>query len=368
MKLFEKRKWKKILQHTFHEARHARNMREDIAEPALLEALRQRENELETVWKEGRGGDELDTAIENLQTASHRLYPPGPQPAVREFVEVIVVALVIAMGLRAYFLQPFKIPTGSMQPTLNGILYSPVDHDPGLFDRVLPLRLTKYLITGKSYWQAKSSVSGLVQEVMEFNNEWYIRIGDRAEKVPKNVSLLIRQGSQINPGDRLARAWKHAGDHIFVDKIRYNFTKPKRGDVFVFSTAGIEHPQIKKNNYYIKRLCGLPGDTITIDPPYLVANGERVLEPPAFSRVVHDRDAGYNGYVFAHKDSSGNVPSILNGPDKQIKLGETEYLPLGDNSQSSLDGRYFGTVTEDYVVGPAFLVYWPFTRHWGLIN
>ena len=57
----------------------------------------------------------------NLETAANKWLKPYPNPAWRENIEVLLVALAVAMGIRTFFLQPFKIPTGSMQPTLFGV-------------------------------------------------------------------------------------------------------------------------------------------------------------------------------------------------------------------------------------------------------
>ena len=57
--------------------------------------------------------------------------------------------------------------------------------------------------------------------------------------------------------------------------------------------------------------------------------------------------------------------AILNRADAEIQLGEKQFLPFGDNTTSSLDGRYFGPVTEQALAGPSFFVYWPFGAHWG---
>ena len=60
--------------------------------------------------------------------------------------------------------------------------------------------------------------------------------------------------------------------------------------------------------------------------------------------------------------------SLLDAPGEEIVLDEDEYLPMGDNTRSSLDGRYFGGVDRDNIIGPAFMVYWPFNNRWGLIE
>src|SRR4029077_2476806 len=104
-------------------------------------------------------------------------------------------------------------------------------------------------------------------------------------------------------GEIIAKGAIDTGDQVFVDKFSYNFVKPHRGDVFVFKTSHIlaipEDPQTGAP-FYIKRLAGIPGDTLRINPPKLYVKGanepkDHVVQRFGFERVMSEKD-GYKGY------------------------------------------------------------------------
>ena len=138
--------------------------------------------------------------------------------------------------------------------------------------------------------------------------------------------------------------------------------KPHRGDVFVFRTDHIfgiaGDAETGAQPFYIKRLAGLPGDTLRIEPPLLYVNG-KVAEGAGFARVMSAKD-GYRGY------SPGNL--YLGNPDNSFTVPPRSYFAMGDNSYNSYDSRWWGPVPEENVVGRGLFVYWPFTWHWGLIR
>jgi signal peptidase I len=153
---------------------------------------------------------------------------------------------------------------------------------------------------------------------------------------------------------------KTVGDHVFVTPCLYRFRAPARGDIVVFSTREIRHRHVPADTYYIKRIAGLPGDRVAIDPPYLVVNGRRVTEPAVFGKMGGRRD-GYDGYMVPGRGTM-DPPPWMSSTNEVQQLGPDEYLVLGDNSRSSLDSRYFGPIKRSAILGPVVFRYYPFNR------
>jgi signal peptidase I len=362
MNFWKRRRYRKAVKHLLREARHARYMREDVAGASPLEALARAESELRRAW-DARDEQGIDDAAERLQACARAVYPERPHAKVRENLEILVVALAVAMACRTYFIQPFKIPTGSMQPTLFGIHYEPRDGR-GLMDTI-PFSLVNLALFGARYEEVRAKVSGRVEIRKVLNLDHDICLVDRVEHyIPKGMRILIPDGTFVAKNQALAAGRVYFGDHIFVDKVRYNFARPKRGNIFVFSTDGIQHPDIKQNTFYIKRLVGLPGERVSIEEPHLVINGLKIAEPYPFYRLLHDPNYP-GGYRYARHPFHR---PYLAGPGDQMHLADDQYLPMGDNTGQSLDGRYFGSVPERNIVGPAFCVYWPISKRWGIVR
>src|SRR5215510_15562452 len=103
-----------------HARKYLRYKHDVLSDPDREQIVREMQV-LRTVLR-GRDRDKIHSAAEILDKTLHKLTPVTWESHWRENCEVILVAIVIAIGIRSYFLQPFKIPTGSMQPTLNGII------------------------------------------------------------------------------------------------------------------------------------------------------------------------------------------------------------------------------------------------------
>jgi signal peptidase I len=118
----------------------------------------------------------------------------------------------------------------------------------------------------------------------------------------------------------------HDGEYVLVDKVSYALHSPERGDVIV-----LLRPNPEKD--LIKRIIGLPGDTIEVRNGQVYINGTVINEP----------------YL--------NQPTNSTTPARQVEPGR--YFVMGDNRNNSSDSRSFGSIARSEIVGRAWIVYWP---------
>jgi len=351
---FKQRKLRKQLKEYLHAARHARHMREDVAAPKDIEALKEAEAVVLEIRRTGEG--DVAKAVERLSAAANKVYPSSNNSGVRENVEVIIVALAAAMAIRAFFFQPFKIPTGSMQPTLNGIT-TEAQTRARILDRQ-PMKFAKWLLTGSSYKEIRAKVGGSINpQVYVDRDKLVVEIAGVPHKIPSYMRDQLHLKPRYSKGDVICSALVIAGDHILVNKMKYNFMHPERGDISVFDTKHIEHEQVRADTFYIKRMVGLSGEKIQIQNKEIVADGKVIREPPMFEKIA--TDPAYRGHTNR---------GLLATPEDFIQLSDEDYLMMGDNTENSLDGRFFGGVHREDFQGPAFFVYWPFRDHWGIVR
>ncbi len=314
-----------------------------------------------------RDHDGIQSEASALDGKLHKLTPVTWESHWRENCEVILVAIVVAIGIRSYFLQPFKIPTGSMQPTLNGIIGHPTAATPPNFIQ----QIGEFFMLGRNYINVVSAQDDQIEQIVPKKFAFFFTF---SRIICENQNFLVyaspdtlRQDFKVLPGnhyqrgDIIARGAVDTGDQVFVDKFSYNFVKPHRGDVFVFRTDhifGIREDPETGAPFFIKRLAGTPGDTLRIDSPRLYINGE-MADGFGFRRVMAAKSP-YRGYAPGR--------DYLDEPDKTYQVPEHDFFAMGDNSYNSYDSRWWGPVPEENLVGRGLFVYWPFTRHWGLIR
>ncbi len=369
---------KKRLREIKKHVRHALHVDEDILADKQIEKLE--ELIIETDSMRPEDGSKVDEFIKKAPLRLAGILPKRKWPLIREYVDIIAVAVMVAFGIRGLFLQPFKIPTGSMQPTLFGIHYveSKVYND-------LPPFLVNILKGGRRA-DATVRIPGYldVQSIQDIKTnpiftDSQFQIGGVNYRLPGQSGTVVRYCQLSNtkeyaPGEKLCDGWLVTGDHLFVDRFSHHFVGMNRGDVVVFNTENIlNHDQDNGTSgplngyYYIKRLIGLPGDTLQLknNMIFVKPQGEKNFRPitefnPTFKKLYSGL-GGYQGHI--------NVPGrLLASPNAEYKVPEDSYFVLGDNTSSSLDSRYWGVVPRANIVGKGFFVFWPFTRRWGMVD
>jgi len=149
--------------------------------------------------------------------------------------------------------------------------------------------------------------------------------------------LFVAQPNEVKGNSMLPNFVN--GEFLLTDKLSYNFSDPKRGDVVVFKAPPSE-PCAEDQCEYIKRVIGIPGDRVMVKSGKVFLNGQELNQFFLPSDFVSD-------------PGSFNIEGI----EKTVPKGQ--YLCFGDNRSHSRDGREFGPINRDLIVGKAFFKYWP---------
>ena len=182
---------------------------------------------------------------------------------------------------------------------------------------------------------------------------------------PTNQARWLYHPWFFHKGDPILCFEETTGDHLFVDRLTYNFRHPRRGEIIVFKTKGIAG-LVNQDQFYIKRLIGLPGDTVSIgDDRHVRIDGLRLDSgTPHFANVYafdpkkEPEDSHYSGHVLDSR-------SQLRTTDQSITVPSRSFVVFGDNTVNSLDSRYWGALSEQNVIGKSFFIYWPITDRFG---
>jgi signal peptidase I len=142
-------------------------------------------------------------------------------------------------------------------------------------------------------------------------------------------------------------------DKIIVDKLSYKFAKPQRGDIVVFSPTK-ELQDEKYEDAFIKRIIGLPGEKIELRDGKVYINNKQLTESKYISSAL---------ITSTEVCTSGPQPPFLAQP-QTIPSGS--YLVLGDNRGSSYDGRCWGLVPRENIIGRAVVRFWPISSIGGI--
>jgi len=385
----------------------------DLLSPLAVDNLNRAVSDLSIALEDGAQGEALKLEMGNLEEAANKWLKPYPNAAWRENVEVLLVALAVAMAIRTFFIQPFKIPTGSMQPTLFGVTQDYDYNQPGF---VMPAgwERVKEWFAGVSYVHAVAQADGELTAVdparrfLIFNLYQTFTVGGVQHKiwfppdygeappfpdpfgVQKQIDPLVYRarlepGRFYRKGEDVVKVCMKAGDHLFVDRVSYNFRKPERGEIIVFETKGVLNldsmgfNRMPQDQFYIKRMVVKPGERVQIgNDRHVRINGERLdASTPHFENVygfnpkTPPSESHYSGHVNGTvAQEYGIVPVAPLFPDEETVFtnGPDSYMVFGDNTCNSFDSRAWGSFPAKNVIGKSFFVYWPITDRFGWAN
>ena len=370
MKFLLQRKQRKLIA----ELKNRRHAEDDLLSPALRRDFDEIISELELAPAE-------NGTLKKAQERYSLLQLPEKRGFMFALLDLIIVVGTVAFGLRGLYFQPFRIPTSSMQPTLYGIHYLEKEKASNpLLDKIPhPLNKLLFGMCDASVTVPETAVytpgseriaAGAIFDRTEFT------LGNYRISLPGNPSQVaayakLEPGKEFTRGEKMTDGFVSLGDHLFVERFSLYLSPPKRGDVMVFTTENLKYNDIplilSGGYYYIKRLAALPGDTVKISSNQLYikpgGKGEfRKIQDvePRFEKI-YSMKGGYHGH-------------LSNMGDKGFAFGEEytipadHYLMLGDNSNFSMDSRYFGPVHRNQMIGRAWLTFYPFTRRIGIVD
>jgi signal peptidase I len=392
--------------------RHATHMRKhvwkllcaqrDLLAPAAVDALTGAVRRMERACRATRDKKLLEAEMTYLENVANKWLRPYPNPAIRENVEVLLVAIAVAMAIRTFIAQPFKIPTGSMQPTLYGVTSVP-DHTKLFESPETPFEIPNAFVrklqfwwSGVGYTHVVATAPGQLEPVADvpkkfllFNWSQSFTIGNQTytvyfppDRMLTRAGLIDRDTGrpiprQFNAGDTVIKLKSFSGDHLFVDRLTYNFRRPKRGEIIVFETKNIPTmSDTEQGQFYIKRLVGLGGDKIQIgNDRHLIINGNRLdASTPRFEKVYSfdptkpPEESQYSGHVndtvkvlYGQYGRRG-VARLFPTEDAVFTIPPDQYMVMGDNTLNSSDSRTWGSFPQQNVIGKNWCVYWPFGR------
>jgi signal peptidase I len=411
----------------------------DLLSPQAIAGVQTKIDELNAAINEGANDGKIRIKAEELQFAGEKWIKPYPNPVWRENVEVLLVAIAVAMAIRTFFIQPFKIPTASMQPTLYGITSTPdftpllgaiqnfndlPDDQKGQIraqadeqvklakELVIPhgLEAFKEWLHGYSYIHFVAPEEGSVEAVsppwpgvlfnlyqrIKFTGKWYTIMfppdcGDE-EPLEYRTGLVLDRERVYHQGEDVIKLRVRTGDHLFVDRLTYNFRRPERGEIVVFQTKEIPEDErlawrIPPDQFYIKRLVGLGGETISLKQDYevtdvpqnggfgtvpaghLVVNGRPLsTSTPHFENLYsfYGAKVGTNVMAYDVDHYYGHAMLQRLTPGGQVQIAPGNSFMMGDNTMNSLDSRYWGDIPSTSIIGKSFFVYWPISGRFGL--
>ncbi len=395
--------------------------RRDVLSGAQVGELESATGLLRGLLKEKAGAEKLKLAIESLESILQRtggaIYPKS---ALVENVEFFLVAALVILGIRTYFVQPFKIPTNSMWPTYNGmtpeVFRSPAE-EPGMAMQVarlaafgassrrvdapadgevaIPLGVASSRVaipyrevpgrtwlvlptTLKEYTLYVGGKPATVTVPLDFDFEWAIRDAyfpnATPSREPGGVDL-----ARIAREDRTKIGTGPSGEPVLLTG-----KTVKRGErALAFDILTGDQLFVDRMSYhfvapsvgsgFVFRTGNIEGIARVYGDQYYIKRRVGVPDDTLESRdfALLRNGAPATGTPVFEKNAKRSEAYVgyrnegLLAAGSRVQLRAGEYFAMGDNSGNSADGRYWGPVPGRDTVGRPIFVYYPFTRHWG---
>ncbi len=403
------------------------NYRRDEISAADRADLQQKSEQLRAQLRDKADASKLKLGIEALEPAVRRAGGKFyPRSTIQEYVEFFVVAAIVILGLRAYFVQPFKIPTNSMWPTyygMTGEVFESEKDEPGAVASA-----ARFVAFGATRRSVDAPVDGDVWVPVGGNRilstqakgrTWLVlptqvqqitlRVGNElvAVQVPVDFKFdeVLEQALDFKLADVFAQLYTagakrsyqvengafptaNGGQPALVKWVKTGRYVKKGERVLSFDVLTGDQLFVDRMSYHFVRPevgSGFVFRTDNIQSPYMTDINGRQVESYYIKRLV-----GVPGDKLEVRDSvllrngepiTGSAAFEKNagkeglyrgyenremlGKGRQVEISEKGYYAMGDNSYNSLDSRYWGEVPYKDIVGRPLFIYYPFTKRWG---
>lgn len=340
--------------HLLEQAQKILDHQRDLLKPERIAELEEAIAHLASTRRSGTR-EEIAAAMARLESVAQTSLMAYPHASMRENVEGLLTMGIVLFAFRQFFFQPMAIPTGSAQPTFNGITCEDLRYQ----DRPIPnpaVQAVEWALFGYHYHEVIAQQDGELQGVGPssasggllgaLRKNFDVEVGPVTYTVATSMSedtgSFLRHMGLVNDysvypqrsfkkGEPIIRCRVKSGDRLMVDRITYNFRTPRRGDTVVFKS--MQHPGMTHNTHYIKRLVGLGAETIRIgDDRHVVVDGKRLdATTPGFEKVYGFDPAGHP----ASSVYSGHVNGLGFVEGRWFSTHEAEYALMREKSPSS---------------------------------
>ncbi len=378
------------------------NHQRDVLPKPNIEHIEGALAKLRAAVSSGADSEAIQAQMTQLEETANKWLKPYANGDFREYAVMLLEIAVLILGSRQFLIQPMVIPTGSAQPTLWGITHHDLRDQSEVQIPSLPGRLWERWIKGVSYYhfvaEQDCDITGLDAKPKTYlpfvaKQTIHTTAGDIPVWFPPDrfgpqLDLTDEYGqvlkkTHFRKGEDIVKAQVVTGDHLFVERVSFNFVRPQRGEIIVFRSE--DHPGMTANTHYIKRLVGLGGDRVRIgDDRHTYINGVQLTTNDyGFDRVFGfdpkqpPRPDHYSGHVNGTiwHQTTGSYGPTPNFPNEQteVTVRPGHYICFGDNTMNSSDSRWWGPgpggepdFAQEKVIGRSLFVFWPFTSRVGL--